>query len=84
MTFLAAKDRFSPNLMKFSNSKKTKCSPYKAKEIFFDFLPVSLQLDQVVCKVFFEPTVGYVPEFDCAVLGSAGNDVVVEGIPFDV
>ena len=45
---------------------------------------MALQLDNVLREIAGQPPVRDVPQLDGAVLGRAGDDVVVERVPFDV
>lgn len=45
---------------------------------------MSIEFDEVFVEVVGQSSVGNVPELDGAVLCAAGDDVVVERVPFDV
>jgi hypothetical protein len=47
-------------------------------------LPVSIEFNEVFIEVVGQAAVRDVPELDGAVFGAAGDDVVVERVPFDV
>jgi len=51
---------------------------------FINDLPVSIEFNEVFVEIVGQSTVRDVPELDGAVLGAAGDDVVVERVPFDV
>lgn len=45
---------------------------------------MSIEFNEVFVEIVGQSTVRDVPELDGAVLGAAGDDVVVERVPFDV
>jgi hypothetical protein len=45
---------------------------------------VPIEFNQVFIEICGQSSIWNVPQFDCAILGATGNDVVVKRVPFDV